>query len=62
MGVGWMLEFLADNIGTIVIGLVLLVVILLVIRKLVKDRKNGSACSCGCGCKDCPSSSLCHKK
>ncbi|MBC8609544.1 FeoB-associated Cys-rich membrane protein [Massiliimalia timonensis] len=57
-----MLEFLADNIGTIVIGLVLLVVIILVIRKLVKDRKNGSACSCGCGCKDCPSSSLCHKK
>ena len=35
--------------GTILVGGVLLVVVILVIRKLIKDKKNGKACGCDCG-------------
>lgn len=54
-----MLQFLAANWGTLVIGLAVAAVIVLVICKLRRDKKKGKA-SCGCGCKNCPSAGMCH--
>lgn len=54
-----MLQFLAANWGTLVIGLAVAAVIVLVICKLRRDKKGGKA-SCGCGCKNCPSAGMCH--
>lgn len=39
--------------GTIIIGLLVLAIVGLSIRKLVKDKKSGKT-SCGCGCSCCP--------
>ncbi|WP_077533501.1 FeoB-associated Cys-rich membrane protein [Massiliimalia massiliensis] len=57
-----MLAFLSQNLPTIIIGLILATAVVLILVKLIRDRKNGSSCNCGCGCKDCPSSAVCHKK
>ncbi len=55
-----MLNFIIQNIGTIVVLLVLAAVVSLVIYKLCSDKKKGkSSCGCNCGC--CPNSQLCHK-
>lgn len=49
---GW----IAANIGTIIVGLMLLAVVGLVIRKMHRDKKNGN-CSGGCsGCSGCSGS------
>lgn len=56
-----MLEFLKNNIGNIIIIAVLALVVFLIIRKLVKAKKQGqSSCGCGCGCGSCPMSDDCH--
>lgn len=55
-----MLTFIADNLATIIIGLILFVIIAAIVIKLIKDRRNGKS-SCGCGCENCPSSGMCHK-
>ncbi|MGI6008239.1 MAG: FeoB-associated Cys-rich membrane protein [Ruminococcus sp.] len=45
--------------GTLIVGLILLAVICLVVRKMIKDKKEGKTCSgCGCGCEGCHGS--CH--
>lgn len=55
-----MLNFIAQNIGTIVVLLVLSAAVALVIYKMISDKKKGkSSCGCNCGC--CPNSQLCHK-
>lgn len=49
---GRMLGFITDNLGTIAVGLVLAVVVFLIIRSLVKDRKEGKFI-CGGDCAHC---------
>ncbi len=44
-----MLTFLAENLGTIIVGLVLAAVIAAIIVKLARDKKKG----CSCGCAEC---------
>ncbi len=40
--------------GTIVVGGVLLVTVIFVIRKMIRDKKNGKSCCGDCGrCKGC---------
>lgn len=56
-----MLAFLAENLGTIVVGLGLLLIVALILRKLVKDRRRGKT-ACGCGCEGCASRGLCHEE
>ena len=42
----------------IILLLILAAVVFLAIRKLVRDRRSGKACSCGCsGCTGCAGSS-----
>ena len=54
-----MLNFLAENGGTIVIAGVILLLAALAVAKLIRNKQRGET-ACGCGCVDCPSSSLCH--
>lgn len=39
--------------GTIVVGIILLCIITLVIKNMLKDKKNGKSLQCGCDCKHC---------
>ena len=55
-----MITWLAENASTLAVSLVLLIVVALVVRKLVRDRRAGRT-SCGCGCANCPSQGICHK-
>lgn len=56
-----MLAWIMENIGTILISAVLLLVVVLIIRKLVKDKKKGKS-SCGCNCAHCAMAGSCHKE
>jgi hypothetical protein len=56
-----MAEFFSQNIGTVIVLLILLAIVAAIIAGLAKDRKQGRT-SCGCGCKGCPNSGMCHGK
>lgn len=56
-----MIEFLRENLSTIIVGLIVFTVVALIIVNMIKDRKKGKS-SCGCGCANCPSSGACHSK
>ncbi len=58
-----MINFLAANLGTIVVSVILLAIVALIIAYLVRQKKKGkSSCGCGCGCGNCPSAGICHKQ
>ena len=58
-----MLDFLKENLSTIIIGLIVLGVVIGIVVKMIKDKKNGkNSCNCGCGCENCPSAGICHDK
>ena len=54
-----MFTWIANNIWTIVICVVLLAVIGLAVRSLVRDKKKGKS-SCGCNCAHCAMAGACH--
>ena len=56
-----MLEWIVNNLSTIVISFVLLAVVTLIVIKTVADKRNGKA-TCGCGCQNCAMKDSCHKK
>ena len=62
-----MLFWLQANLLTIVVGLILLGVVVLIVRRLVLDKRagkhicGGSCGSCGGGCGGCPMQGQCHK-
>ena len=55
-----MLDWLANNIGTIAVGAVVAAIVTVIIVFMVKDKKQGKT-TCGCGCKDCPMAGKCGK-
>ena len=55
-----MFEFITENIATVLLGLAILVAVVLVVFKMIKDKKNGRS-SCGCGCESCGMKGSCHK-
>ena len=55
-----MLNWLLMNWQSILIGSILLLGVVLIIRKLIRDKKRGKGC--GCGCEGCALSSQCHGK
>ena len=56
-----MMQWFADNLGTILISLGLIGVVSAIIIKLRKDRKQGkSSCGGNCGC--CPMAGRCHRQ
>lgn len=55
-----MINFITQNVATIIVCSMLAIVITLIINKLVKDHKSGKS-SCGCSCNSCPAAGMCHK-
>ncbi len=52
MGDDLMIQFLRENIATVIVLAVLALAVALAIGKMVKDRKNGIG-PCGQRCEDC---------
>ncbi|MDE6521048.1 MAG: FeoB-associated Cys-rich membrane protein [Ruminococcus sp.] len=46
--------------GTFIVATVLATIIVLIIVKLIRDKKQGKT-SCGCGCTNCAMKDKCHK-
>ncbi len=55
------MAWLAENIGTILVSLVLIVIVALIIRKMIRDRRQGKR-SCSCGCEGCASRGMCQRE
>lgn len=55
-----MLQWISENIGTIAVGLVLLAVVILIVRIMMRDKKQGKS-SCGGNCASCGGCCACHK-
>ena len=56
-----MFHWIAANVWTILICLVLNAVVAAIIVKLVRDHRKGKS-SCGCNCAHCAMAGSCHKK
>ena len=56
-----MFAWIAENLATILITLVLAVIVTLIILSLVKNKKKGKT-SCGCNCAHCAMAGSCHQK
>ncbi len=54
-----MLARFQANLATVLICAALALVVFLIIRSLVRNKKQGRS-SCGCGCSTCPMSGQCH--
>jgi len=48
-----MIAFLSNNAGTILTGLVLLVIVTAIIIKICRDKKKGGCAGCACDCGNC---------
>ena len=55
-----MLNWITDNLSTIIVSLVLILIVAAIISKLVRDKKKGKS-SCGCNCAHCAMAGSCHK-
>lgn len=55
------MDFIIENLATIIVGMLIFLVVGLIIRKMVRDKRAGKS-GCGCGCGSCPSSSMCHSQ
>ena len=56
-----MLAWILENLGTIIICLVMIAVVAAIINGMVRNEKKGRS-SCGCGCAHCPMHDNCHTK
>lgn len=56
-----MFAWIAENIATIVICAVLVLMVTAIIASIVRDKKKGRS-SCGCKCGSCPMAGSCHSK
>ncbi len=55
------MDFITQNLGTIIVLAVLLAVLALIVKKMVKNKREGKT-SCGCGCEGCALKDKCHTK
>ncbi len=55
-----MAEWLAANVGTIIISLILAGIVVAVIASKIREKKAGKS-SCGCGCANCAMHGTCHE-
>ena len=54
------MNWFAENIGTVVVTIILIAVVALVVRKMISDKRKGKS-SCGNTCASCPMSGSCHR-
>ena len=52
-------DFLSQNIGTIIVLALLSLIVFLVVFFKLRAKKQGKG-GCSCGCADCPMSGKCH--
>ena len=52
------MTWLMNNLSTIIVCIVLIAVVVLIINKMIKDKKKGKS-SCGCGCSNCAMAGKC---
>ncbi|MDR0952006.1 MAG: FeoB-associated Cys-rich membrane protein [Oscillospiraceae bacterium] len=55
-----MLQFIIENLATIIIGALVAALFVYCVVKLVRERKGGDCSACGCNCASCPNSAGCH--
>ena len=55
-----MIDWLIENLGTIFVTLILILIVGLVIYSMVRNKMKGKS-SCGCSCSSCPAGGMCHK-
>ena len=60
-GVIFMLDWIAANLATILICALLIVIVFLIIRYLLRQKKAGKS-SCGAGCAHCAMHGQCRGK
>lgn len=56
-----MLNFLAENYGTIIAALVVAGIVTASVITLIRNKKKGKS-TCGCGCENCAMKGQCHSK
>lgn len=56
-----MLSWLQEDLSTIVISAVLLLVVIAIIKSMVRDKKQGKS-SCGANCAHCAMGGTCHNR
>ena len=54
-----MLGWIAQNIGSLLIGALLMLIVCVIIYFIRKDKKAGKS-SCGASCAGCPMNGQCH--
>ncbi|MEF9939884.1 MAG: FeoB-associated Cys-rich membrane protein [Clostridium sp.] len=54
-----MFDFFVNNLSTIIVGILVAALLLAVVIKMIKDKKQGKS-SCGCHCSGCPGAGTCH--
>lgn len=55
-----MLDFISNNLASIIIGGIVFIIVGAVFIKLIRDKKNHKS-SCGAGCSGCPMAGNCHR-
>ena len=53
------MAWIIENIGSILVGAMLLGLVALLIASSIKSKKKGGGC--GCGCSECSLKGVCHK-
>ena len=56
-----MTEWLSNNIGTIIVAVIVFGLFIGLVIKFYIDKKRGKL-SCGCGCEDCAMKNSCNQK
>ena len=56
-----MLQWIQTNLGTMLICAVLIVIVALIVRSLVRQKRQGKS-SCGCNCAHCAMHGACYRQ
>ena len=54
------MEFIFNNIATIIVSIIVIMCIVFALRSIIKDKKSGKSCGCGSSCSGCAGSSMCN--
>ena len=55
-----MLAWISSNIGTVLVVAVLVLIVFLIVRSMLRDKKAGRS-SCGSNCAHCQMTGKCHE-
>ena len=53
-----MFSFIMENLGTVVIGLVVAGIVTAIVVKIIFDMRRGKHAGCGCGCGGCSKATI----